>query len=91
MEEASKLLGRDYLVIGKVIEGAKRGKALGFPTANLALSDELYPPLGVYAVEVIWNHRAYHGVANLGKNLTFQPVRTESAGTRFTRSPHFEL
>jgi riboflavin kinase/FMN adenylyltransferase len=78
MEEASKFLGRDYLVIGKVIEGAKRGKALGFPTANLAFSDELYPPLGVYAVEVIWNHRAYPGVANLGKNLTFQPVRTES-------------
>ena len=78
MEEGSKLLGTDYFVIGKVIEGAKRGKALGFPTANLALSDELYPLLGVYAVEVIWNHHSYHGVANLGKNLTFQPVHTES-------------
>jgi riboflavin kinase / FMN adenylyltransferase len=78
MEESSKLLGRDYFVTGKVIQGAKRGKALGFPTANLALSDELYPPLGVYAVEVVWNHLTYHGVANLGKNLTFQPAKRES-------------
>jgi len=77
MEQASRLLGRDYLVVGKVIEGAKRGQTLGFPTANLALSDELYPPLGVYAVEVFWNQTAYHGLANLGRNPTFQPNRSE--------------
>jgi riboflavin kinase/FMN adenylyltransferase len=80
MEEASRLLGRDYLVIGKVIEGAKRGQTLGFPTANLALSDELYPPLGVYAVEVTWNRQVYHGLANLGRNLTFQPTHSEFQG-----------
>jgi riboflavin kinase/FMN adenylyltransferase len=61
MEEASRLLGRHYLIIGKVVEGAKRGQTLGFPTANLEISDELYPPPGVYAVEVVWNHRVYHG------------------------------
>jgi riboflavin kinase/FMN adenylyltransferase len=81
MEETSSLLGRNYFVIGKVIEGTKRGKTLGFPTANLALSEELYPLLGVYAVEVIWNHHVYHGLANFGKNLTFQPVHTESQAT----------
>ncbi len=80
MEEASRLLGRDYLVIGKVIEGAKRGKMLGFPTANLALSDELYPPPGVYAVEVIWNRQAYHGLTNIGRNPTFQPIRANRQG-----------
>jgi Fe-S oxidoreductase len=42
---------------GKVVEGAKRGHRLGFPTANLAISDELYPKAGVYAVEVLWNHQ----------------------------------
>ena len=78
MEEAARLLGRDYFVIGRVIEGAKRGKALGFPTANLTLMEELYPPLGVYAVEVVWNRQVYQGVANFGKNLTFQPPRGES-------------
>ncbi|OGP90864.1 MAG: riboflavin biosynthesis protein RibF [Deltaproteobacteria bacterium RBG_16_47_11] len=74
MEEASRLLGRDYLIIGKVIEGAKAGKTLGFPTANLGISDELYPLMGVYAVDVIWNQQGYQGVANLGRNLTFQKV-----------------
>ncbi len=80
MEEASRLLGRNYLVIGKVIEGTKRGQMLGFPTANLALSDELYPPLGVYAVEVIWNRQVYHGLANLGRNPTFHPTHSEFQG-----------
>ncbi len=77
MEEARRLLGRDYLVIGKVIEGSKRGKELGFPTANLEISEELYPPFGVYAVEVIWNHRSYQGVANIGMNPTFQVDRSQ--------------
>jgi riboflavin kinase/FMN adenylyltransferase len=78
MEETARLLGRDYFVIGKVIDGTKRGKTLGFPTANLALTEELYPPLGVYAVEVVWNRQVYRGVANFGKNVTFQPIHTES-------------
>ena len=59
VEEASKLLGRDYPIIGKVVEGAKRGQTLGFPTANLEISDELYPKTGVYAVEVEWNHQRF--------------------------------
>jgi len=80
MEEASRLLGRDYLIIGTVIEGAKRGQKLGFPTANLAPSDELYPPLGVYAVEVIWNRGVYQGLANLGRNPTFQPTQSDLPG-----------
>jgi len=68
---ASRLLGRDYLVIGKVIEGAKRGRGLGFPTANIAVTEELYPKIGVYAVEVLWNTRRFRGVANVGVNPTF--------------------
>jgi riboflavin kinase/FMN adenylyltransferase len=73
VEEASKLLGRDYLMVGKVVVGAKRGHALlGFPTANLEISDELHPQPGVYAVQVIWNHRSFHGVANVGSNPTFE-------------------
>src|SRR4030066_405183 len=48
--KASKLLGRDYPVIGRVIEGTKRGHALGFPTANLEMAEELYPKPGGYGV-----------------------------------------
>ncbi len=75
IEKASKWLGRDYLIIGKVIEGAKRGQTLGFPTANLEISDELYPKTGVYAVEVVWDDQLFNGLANIGFNPTFSPGR----------------
>ena len=71
VEEASKLLGRDYPIIGKVVEGEKRGGTLGFPTANLEISDELYPKKGVYAVEVLWHQKCFNGLANIGSNPTF--------------------
>jgi len=71
VEEASKLLGRNYPVIGKVVQGTKRGQALGFPTANLEISEELYPKKGVYAVEVVWNQQRLNGLANVGMNPTF--------------------
>jgi riboflavin kinase/FMN adenylyltransferase len=71
VEKASKLLGRDYPIIGKVIKGAKRGYALGFPTANLEISEELYPKTGVYAVEVQWKNQVFKGLANVGYNPTF--------------------
>jgi len=80
VEEASKLLGRDYPIIGKVVEGAKRGQTLGFPTANLEISDELYPQTGVYAVDVEWNHQRFYGVANVGFNPTFSSGQTEQEG-----------
>ncbi len=80
VEEASKLLGRDYPIIGKVVEGAKRGQTLGFPTANLEISDELYPKTGVYAVEVVWHHRSFNGLANIGFNPTFSHGQTEKGG-----------
>jgi riboflavin kinase/FMN adenylyltransferase len=71
VEGASRLLGRDYPIIGKVVEGAKRGKTLGFPTANLEISDELYPQAGVYAVEVVWREQRLNGLADVGSNPTF--------------------
>ncbi len=71
VRRASALLGRDYPVIGRVIEGAKRGYALGFPTANLEMAEELYPKPGVYAVRVVWRQQYFNGVANLGYNPTF--------------------
>jgi len=73
VEVASRLLGRDYPIFGKVVEGAKRGKTLGFPTANLEISDELYPKTGVYAVKVVWHQEHFNGLANVGLNPTFSP------------------
>ena len=77
VEEASKLLGRNYPVIGKVVQGAKRGQTLGFPTANLEISEELYPKKGVYAVEVMWNQQLLNGLANVGMNPTFLPAQAK--------------
>jgi riboflavin kinase/FMN adenylyltransferase len=77
VEEASKLLGRNYPVIGKVVQGAKRGQTLGFPTANLEISEELYPKKGVYAVEVVWNQQLLNGLANVGRNPTFLPAQAK--------------
>jgi riboflavin kinase/FMN adenylyltransferase len=74
VEEASKLLGRNYPVIGKVVPGAKRGQTLGFPTANLEITEELYPKKGVYAVEVVWRQQLLNGLANVGMNPTFLPA-----------------
>jgi len=71
VERASTLLGRDYPVMGKVIRGAQRGYALGFPTANLEITEELYPKPGVYAVTVEWHGQGWKGLANVGFNPTF--------------------
>ncbi len=72
VKKAAILLGRDYPVIGRVIEGTKRGHLLGFPTANLEMGEELYPRAGVYAVRVVWKGNEYNGVANIGFNPTFE-------------------
>jgi len=72
IEKAEKLLGRHYQIRGTVIQGRNRGgKLLGFPTANIALQDELCPKTGIYAVTVDWEDRVYQGVANIGYSPTF--------------------
>jgi riboflavin kinase/FMN adenylyltransferase len=71
VEEAARLLGRDYALAGSVVEGFHRGAKLGFPTANLRIEHELVPRAGVYAVRVEWEGRHYPGVANVGHNPTF--------------------
>jgi len=71
VEEASKLLGRNYPMSGRVVKGTMRGRSLGFPTANLEIPDGLYPKNGVYAVDVIWNQMSFQGLANVGLNPTF--------------------
>ncbi len=72
MEEAVHLLGRPYVVEGVVQRGDGRGRTLGFPTANLAIENELVPAHGVYAVAVDLGEPALlPGVANLGTRPTF--------------------
>ena len=52
VDEAGALLGHAYAIDGVVVVGARRGRELGFPTANLETDNELIPPHGVYATTV---------------------------------------
>ena len=81
MTEAARLLGRHFIVLGKVIWGTARGRLLGVPTANVEILNELYPKNGVYAVEVQIDRKTYGGVANVGLNPTFE-------GNRFSVEVH---
>jgi riboflavin kinase/FMN adenylyltransferase len=75
MKEAARLLGRHFMVLGKVIWGTARGRLLGVPTANVEILNELYPKNGVYAVEVLIENETFQGVANVGVNPTFAENR----------------
>lgn len=66
------LLGRFYTTTGIVINGDKRGRTIGFPTANVDIVDEyIIPPLGVYAVRFKVDTLWYDGVCNIGYKPTF--------------------
>jgi riboflavin kinase / FMN adenylyltransferase len=73
VDAAEKLLGRPHDVVGTVVEGAGRGRTIGFPTANVATDGGVLPANGVYAVlirlegEAAWRG----GAANIGTNPTF--------------------
>ncbi|MDQ0245730.1 riboflavin kinase/FMN adenylyltransferase [Bacillus fengqiuensis] len=72
VERIPSLLGRQYTVKGKVVDGDKRGRTIGFPTANIELSDAyLIPRIGVYAVEMFVQGHWYEGVCNVGYKPTF--------------------
>jgi riboflavin kinase/FMN adenylyltransferase len=65
------LLGHWWTIEGRVQPGDKRGRTIGFPTANVSLEGYLEPALGVYAVRVEIAGRSYDGVANFGRRPTF--------------------
>ena len=62
LDEANKYIGRPYSISGKVVHGEKRGRKIGFPTANIHMRHNRPPLKGVFAVK-FQNH---FGVANLG-------------------------
>jgi riboflavin kinase/FMN adenylyltransferase len=68
---AAELLGRCYSITGTVIAGARRGRTIGFPTANLAEIHSLLPGNGVYAVRGSFGGKTYPAAANIGPNPTF--------------------
>jgi riboflavin kinase/FMN adenylyltransferase len=80
MLAAARLLGRDHFLTGIVVHGRERGRAIGFPTANLQTATECLPPDGVYASRVILPDGAFPSITNIGMRPTFaEPARTIEA------------
>jgi riboflavin kinase/FMN adenylyltransferase len=71
MDEAGALLGHPYYLDGTIVEGRKRGKTIGFPTANMVTENELIPPHGVYATTTTIDGVVHGGVTNIGIRPTF--------------------
>ncbi len=72
--EAAQLLTRPHAIRGRVQHGDKRGRTIGYPTANVALGDYLRPAYGIYAVTArLADGRVVKGAANLGIRPTFDP------------------
>ena len=73
---ANQLLGRNFTYAGEVVNGDKRGRKIGFPTANIEISDRrAMLPNGAYVVRVKVRGDFYNGIANIGDNPTFKVAR----------------
>lgn len=73
---ANQLLGRSFTYAGEVVNGDKRGRKLGFPTANIEIADHrAMLPNGAYIVRVKVRGETFKGIANIGDNPTFKVAK----------------
>ncbi|MBN1918534.1 MAG: bifunctional riboflavin kinase/FAD synthetase [Verrucomicrobia bacterium] len=78
LDQAAAFLGRPFSLLGTVVQGATRGRRIGYPTANLDPTNEVVPPCGVYVVRVRLGGRdrlagrELGGVLNVGLRPTFE-------------------
>jgi riboflavin kinase / FMN adenylyltransferase len=72
VKTATSYLGHDFILSGKVVDGKKIGREIGYPTANIVVDDKykIIPADGVYAVKVRHDNRMYGGMLNIGNNPT---------------------
>ena len=100
--DAAALLGHWWAIDGRVQDGDKRGRTIGFPTANLPIDDLLQPKLGVYAVRVRIedgpDKRRHDGVANIGirptigtEHALFEVHLLDYSGDLYGRHLHAEI
>jgi riboflavin kinase/FMN adenylyltransferase len=76
VETAASLLGRPFELRGTVVDGDKRGRGLGFPTANVDVRNELIPRVGVYLTELDDSSKRYKALTNVGFRPTFTAGQT---------------
>jgi len=78
LSDAEHMLGRPYRICGRVAHGDKRGRTIGFPTANIRLKRPAIPLNGVYTVTLCSTELGYvPGIANIGKRPTVDGVRDQ--------------
>lgn len=78
VDSMPELLGRYYKTQGTVVNGEKRGRTIGFPTANVQMDNQyILPPTGVYAVRIQIDGQWYEGVSNVGYKPTFHREKKE--------------
>lgn len=72
METTTSLLGRPFALVGEVVTGDRRGRTIGFPTANMLIQHEMaLPPDGVYVTIAQWDDQKHMAITNIGDNPTF--------------------
>lgn len=76
-ELAEKMLGKPFVISGRVVHGDKKGRTIGFPTANVLLKRCTSPVQGVFAVEIKIKGEPYQGVANVGTRPTVKGERSQ--------------
>jgi riboflavin kinase/FMN adenylyltransferase len=91
LHRAAESLGRPYSVSGRVVQGAQRGRTIGFPTLNLGAPPprKLLPPEGVYAVRVQTPGGPAGGMMNLGPRPTFGDLTTSLEAHLFNTTGDF--
>lgn len=71
VEEASLLMGREYMADGRVTRGVRRGESIGYPTANIQPENELLPGFGIYITRCLLKGNLLPSVTSLGVRPTF--------------------
>lgn len=71
VDEVNKMLSEPYFILGKVVRGRGIGHTIGFPTANVLVSDEKLLPCGVFVADAIVCGKTYRAIVNIGNKPTF--------------------
>lgn len=76
-DKVQTLLGRPFEISGRVFHGDKKGRTIGFPTANISFNRRIPPILGVFVVTARIGYRSWDGVANVGYRPTVKGLRDQ--------------